>query len=163
MKTHEFLTILNEHQDKRLYFEYQPNQLVAPNYHITEIKHVHIDSVDCGAQTDNWTETVVQLWESPMELFKTKPMSVKKAMGILNKVGSIKDFKPDSEIKFEYGNVSFHTAQMFVNDFSLDGRRIIFRLSVEKTRCKAEELCGISEKIEAVMSEPCCSPNSGCC
>ena len=78
MKTHEFLTILNEHQDKRLYFEYQPNQLVAPNYHITEIKHVHIDSVDCGAQTDNWTETVVQLWESPMELFNTNPRRLKK-------------------------------------------------------------------------------------
>ena len=51
MKTQEFLNLMNEHQDKSLLFEYMPNRLVQPSYHITEVKHLNIESVDCGAKT----------------------------------------------------------------------------------------------------------------
>ena len=71
MKTKELFNILNSNQDKALLFEYAPNLLVGANYHITEVKHIKVDSVDCGARVDNWNETIVQLWESPDELEKT--------------------------------------------------------------------------------------------
>ena len=47
MKTQEFFTLLQENQDKSLLFEYTPNRLVGANYHITEVKHTNIDSIDC--------------------------------------------------------------------------------------------------------------------
>ena len=76
MKTQELFNILEQNQDKSLLFEYAPKQLVGANYHITEVKHLTIDSVDCGAQTDAWKETIIQLWESPLERGKTEYMTV---------------------------------------------------------------------------------------
>lgn len=166
MKTQELLNVLNQHKNKSLLFEYAPNLLVGANYHITEVKHITIDSVDCGAQTDAWKETVIQLWESPSELGKTEYMTVLKALGILNKVGKIKTYNGDAEVKFEYGNANFHTAQLFVNDFEIRNNNLIFKLAIEKTDCKAKGICGVPEEVQVIdntSDEPCCSPTGNCC
>ncbi|AOW20971.1 DUF6428 family protein [Urechidicola croceus] len=164
MKTQEFLSIINDNKDKALLFEYSPNLLVGTNYHITEVKHISIDSVDCGAQTDSWKETIIQLWESPSELGKTEYMSAFKALGILNKVAKMKSYNLESEIKIEYGNTHFHTAQLYVQGFVIKENNLIFKLSVAKTDCKAKEICGIPEtNEETLISQVSCSPNSGCC
>ncbi|MCB0456405.1 MAG: DUF6428 family protein [Flavobacteriaceae bacterium] len=162
MKTHEFLSLLENHKDKSLLFEYTSGKYVAPNYHITEVKHVSIDSVDCGSGIDSWNETIVQLWESPSEKNKKEYMSTFKALGILKKVGQMKPFDFDAEIKFEYSNATFHTAQLFVDDFEIFEKQLRLKLAIQKTDCKAKEACGISEpKLET--AEACCSPGSGCC
>lgn len=165
MNTSEFLSLLKQHQDKSLLFEYADGKLVGANYHITEVKNTIIDSIDCGAQTDFWKETVVQLWESPKEIGKTEYMSVYKGLAILNKVDRIKPMDRDAEIKFEYSNDSFHTAQLFVNDYALDADSLLFKLSVKKTDCKAKETCGVTEKAdqEQVEATSGCAPGSGCC
>lgn len=163
MNTEQFFSLLAAHPNKSLLFEYAPNQFVGANYHITEVKHITVDSVDCGAQTDSWKETVIQLWESPSEVLKTDYMSVEKALSILNKVGSIKPYASNSEVKFEYSNATFHTAQLFVNDFDLRDDKLIMKLAIEKTDCKAKELCGLPEATNATDTEPCCSPDGNCC
>lgn len=169
MRTQEFFNLIEEHKDKALQFEYAPNKYVGANYHITEVKHITIESIDCGSQSDQWNETIVQLWESPKEIFKTKHMSVLKALGILKKVGQMKPYDFDSEIKFEYSNSTFHTAQLFVDDFIIKDSNLILKLSIEKTDCKAKELCGVPEKVVNTIEkaketiESCCSPSNGCC
>jgi len=163
MKTQEFLQLLETHTDKALLFEYSPNKFVGANYHITEVKHIAIDSVDCGAHMDTWNETVIQLWESPSELGKTEFMTADKALGIMNKVGSMKAYDLNSELKFEYGNAQFHTAQLFVNDFEIRNGQLVIALAVEKTDCKAKEACCVPGS-EAITTETaCCTPSSGCC
>lgn len=164
MKTQEFLNILTQNQGKSLLFEYAPNVLVGANYHITEVKHITVESVDCGAQSDSWKETIIQLWESPTELGKTEYMSAYKALGILKKVGTIKSYILDAEVKFEYSNATFHTAQLFVNDFEIRDSNLIIKLAVEKTDCKAKELCGVPEPVEQTQEgQSSCTPGSGCC
>ncbi|OEK09481.1 hypothetical protein A8C32_12260 [Flavivirga aquatica] len=163
MKTQELFNVLEAHKDKSLLFEYAPNLLVGANYHITEVKHITIDSVDCGAQENSWKETVIQLWESPSELGKTEFMSSYKALGILNKVGKMKSYVSNAEVKFEYSNTNFHTAQLFVNDFEIRGNNLIVKLAVEKTDCKAKELCGVPEVVETTSSNEVCTPGGGCC
>lgn len=161
MKTKEFLTLLNEYKDKSLLFEYQEGKTVGANYHITEIKNTTIDSVDCGAGTDFWKETVVQLWESPEEIGKRTYMSAYKALSILNRVDRIKPMDPDAEIKFEYGNATFHSAQLFVDEAVVENGSLLIRLAVVKTACKAREECGVPEATE--VAEAVCSPESNCC
>jgi hypothetical protein len=165
MKTQELFKLLEQHQDKALMFEYAPKQLVGANYHITEVKHITIDSIDCGSQTDFWKETIIQLWESPKEIEKTEFMSVYKALAILKKVGKMKPYTLDAEVKFEYSNASFHTAQLFVNDYEIFGQNLIVKLAIEKTDCKAKETCGVAEVTTSKASslEPCCSPDGNCC
>ena len=165
MKTKEFLQLLETNKDTSLLFEYAPNQLVGANYHITEVKHIKIDSVDCGANTDSWNETIIQLWESPSELGKTEFMSSYKALGILNKVGKMKAYDLDAEVKFEYSNALFHTAQLFVNDAVIQNGKLLISLAIEKTDCKAKDTCGVPETamVEAESKEACCTPDGGCC
>ncbi|WP_299223038.1 DUF6428 family protein [uncultured Psychroserpens sp.] len=162
METKRLFKLLQEHQDKSLLFEYQSGIFVNANYHITEVKHIKVDAVDCGSQTDHWNETVIQLWESPQELDKTDYMSVYKALSILNKVGKMKPYDLNSEVKFEYSNATFHTAQLFVNDYMIQSNNLILKLAIEKTDCKAKSICGVSE-VEDPKEEPCCSPTGNCC
>ncbi|MDY8136958.1 DUF6428 family protein [Aquimarina sp. 2201CG5-10] len=161
MNTSDFITLLAEHQGKSLLFEYAPGMLVGANYHITEVKHTTIESVDCGAGTDSWKETVIQLWESPSELGKTDYMSAYKALGILRKVGTMKTYEMDAPVKIEYGNSMFHTAQLHIAGFSAKEGQLIVKLTVESTDCKAKETCGVPET--ATVEANSCAPGSGCC
>jgi hypothetical protein len=162
MLTKEFLSLLEENQNKSLLFEYTDGYYVGANFHITEVKNVTIDAVDCGANTDFWKETIIQLWESPTEKDKREFITANKAMGILKKVDFIKPMQKDAEVKFEYSNPTFHTAQLFVNDFVLDENKLIMKLGVEKTDCKAKETCGVSVEANS-QEEVCCSAGSECC
>lgn len=162
MKTQDFLELLASNQDKSLIFEYTPGKFVGANYHITEVKHLTVESVDCGAGSNSWNETIVQLWESPVEKEKRQFMSTYKALSILKKVGRIKPFIPEAEVKFEYSNKSFYTAQLYVDNFEITDNQIVLKLAIQKTDCKAKEACGISGVSEA-EAEACCTPGSGCC
>lgn len=161
MKTSEFISLLTEHQGKSLIFEYAPGMLVGTNYHITEVKHITVEAVDCGAGTDSWKETIIQLWESPSELGKANYLSAYKALGILKKVGQMKAYEMDALVKIEYGNSMFHTAQLYITDFELTKGQLIIKLAVQPTDCKAKETCGIPETIDAEGAS--CAPGSGCC
>lgn len=163
MRTQEFLEVLKEHQGKSLLFEYAPNLLVGANYHITEVKHVTIDSVDCGAGVDAWKETIIQLWEDPNELGKTEFMSAYKAMAILAKVGRMKPYVMDAEVRIEYSNANFHAAQLYVNDYEIRNGNIIVKLASQPTDCKAKEACGIAAPVGAESEAGGCAPGSGCC
>ncbi|MBT8267849.1 MAG: hypothetical protein KJN59_01405 [Bacteroidia bacterium] len=164
MKTSELFDLLEKNNTKTLQFEYSPGRLVRSNFHITEVKHVSIDSVDCGSGTDQWHETIIQLWESPVDIDKEGTMSAFKALGILKKVGNLKSYDPDAQVKFEYGNSSFHTAQLVVHNAEVVGHELIVRLHSDVTDCKAKEACGIEEVQQKVMAETdCCGPGSSCC
>lgn len=161
MKTQHFLDLLKEHQSKSLKFEYAPGLFVGANYHITEIKNITVDAVDCGAGTDFWKETIIQLWESPEEKDKTVYMSAYKALSILKKVDGIKPMVTDAELRFEYSNDKFHTAQLFATDFVVEASELVIKLATQPTDCKAKDTCGIPVSIEA--QEASCAPGSGCC
>ena len=161
MKTREFLSLLKKHSNKSLLFEYKPGALVGANYHITEVKNITVDAVDCGAGTDFWKETIIQLWESPEEKDKTTYMTSYKALGILNKVHSIKPMVLDTEVKLEYSNATFHTAQLFINSYEITQGQVIIKLAIEKTDCKAKDTCGIP--VEELQETGSCAPGSGCC
>ena len=103
-------------------------------------------------------------WENPLEAGKRDYLSVLKVLGILNKVGKMKTYNLDAEVKFEYSNASFHTAQLFVNNFEIRDNNLIIKLVSEKTKCKAIDICCAPEKVEVVtQDEPCCNPDGNCC
>lgn len=163
MTTQEFFNTLKEHPDKSLLFQYMPGQLVGANYHITEVKHITVDSVDCGAREDSWKQTIIQLWESPLEIGKTDFMTCDKALAILDTVGKIRSYTNQSEVCFEYGNALFHTAQLFVTGVEFHGSNLILQLATQKTACKAEDICGVPETQNTQPKVNSCDPGSGCC
>ncbi len=89
-------------------------------------------------------------------------MSAEKALEILKKVDSIKPMERNTEVKIEYSNADFHTAQLFVNDFEIQNDQLILSLNVEKTDCKAKDTCGVPVAVNT-KEEVYCNPESGCC
>ncbi len=161
MNTSEFISLLGEHQDKALLFEYAPGMLVGANYHITEVKHVSIESVDCGAGTDSWNETIIQLWESPVELGKRDYLTTYKALGILRKVGKMTAYEMDAPVKIEYGNAIFHTSHLHIIGSDAKDGKLLIKLAIQPTDCKAKETCGVPETVPTETVS--CAPGSGCC
>lgn len=163
MKTREFLNILKENLSKELLFEYKEGQFVSANYHITEVKNTTIKSVDCGGRSDAWNETIIQLWESPKEIGKTEYMTSEKAVSILEKVGNIHPLDLEAEAKFEYSNDNFHKANLEIHNVELTSDKLLIKLFVSQTDCKAKDECGVAEKEMITAEETACCSGTGCC
>lgn len=168
MKTKEFISKLNENKNKALLFEYAKSKYAGTNYHLTEIKNVQFNSVDCGGNSNNWKETHLQLWESPSEIGKENYMTVDKIIQIIERVDSINPLWQETAIKVEYGNDEFHTSIMNIDEFEIKNNQLIVKLFSEKTLCKAPSTCGVeedscneTEEVEVATSS--CCEGSSCC
>jgi len=158
MKVKEIVSILKENRNKALLFEYAENKVAGTNYHLTEVKNVTFETVDCGGNTNDWQETHFQLWESPKEIGKSDYMTVDKVLDILDRVNGIRLLWLDTEVKVEFGNEDFHTSILSIENTISESDRLIVKLFTTETGCKASDVCGVPE----VEEDVCCS-GSGCC
>ena len=65
-----------------------------------------------------------------------------------------------AEIKFEYGNRQFHTAQLIVHAAELSEAGVLVKLRSVHTDCKAKDACGVETEMDKAS---CCSPEADCC
>jgi hypothetical protein len=161
MKVTTFMDVLKENRGKELKFMYRQNGFVAPGYHLTEVKNVQFDTTDCGGKRNFWEETHLQLWENPEESDKESYMTTNKILSILEKVDGINPLKGSTEVKIEYGNEGFNTGVMPIDGFEISDSQVLVKLFEEGARCKANESCGILDKVDKV-EEPCCATNACC-
>lgn len=165
MKVNKLLTLLREHSGKELLFEYAENQFAGTNYHLTEVKNVTFETVDCGGKVNDWKETHIQLWESPTEIGKKDYITTDKAVAILDRVDGIRPLWGETEVKIEFGNKDFHTAVLSIDSVNSDTGSITIRLFTYETGCKALEACGVlvSDTQDPNLEEEACYSNTGCC
>ena len=163
MKTQEFLNLIKENDQKSLIFEYQENKFAGTNYHLTEVKNVTFETVDCGGKVNDWKETHIQLWESPTEVGKEYYITTDKALAILDRVNSIRPLSLETEVKVEFGNDEFHTSILSIDSIVADDQKVLVKLFADKTQCKAQELCGVLVEETAEETSGSCAPGSGCC
>lgn len=159
MNVKKIISILKENKNKALLFEYAENKIAGTNYHLTEIKNVTFETVDCGGNTNDWKETHFQLWESPKEIGKEDYMTVGKVIDIIERVDSIRPLWLETEVKVEFGNTDFHTSILSIADTISESDQLIIKLYTTETGCKAPDICGVPEETE---EEACCS-DSKCC
>lgn len=179
MQTAQFTSTLQENPNKALFFEYQSGLYVRTDCHITEIKNVNFDTVDCGAIRNQWSEVHIQLWENEIPE-PNHSVDTVKAMKIFDVVNRVRETYPNAEIKFEYGNATFPTAVLPVHQIKDTGNALIVQLVADQTTCKAKDrattpeekaaaCCGpsVSAKpklsLASVQEAGSCSPGSGCC
>ena len=160
MKTKEFLKLLENNPSKEIIFEYREKEFVPKAFHITEVKSVHVDSVDCGGSSHSYDETVVQLWV-PANEQKEKGMEASKALKIFNIVQKKNPLKMDTPISFEWGFGYLPTSTYEVKEYENVNDQIIFKLFVPPTVCRPLAAVGIAKDL---LSGGCCAPgNSKCC
>lgn len=156
MNTKEFLSLLSDNKDKELIFEYSKGNFVPKAYHITEVKNVYFDSVDCGGNEHTERQTVVQLWTNPIEV-KSKYMGSEKALSIMEKVNSVKPLHQDTELFIEYGNAHVPTSTFSVKNAVVEEESITLKLFVQPTACKPALLTELQ-----TVAEDCCG-GAKCC
>lgn len=158
MQTQEFLSLLRQHPRKEIIFEYAPGQFVPNAYHITEVKNIHIESVDCGGRADEYYQTIIQLWIGET-VEQERAMTAEKATQIFDLVAQKKPMRGDTALFFEYGYGDLRTSNYQVQRVVESADKIVLQLYVAPPVCKPKfelELAGIN-------SSTVCTPNSGCC
>ena len=154
MKTSEFLSTLRSHSVRPLFFALGRGRHVPAGYHLTEVKRVAFETMDCGAMTHRWRETHFELWTSPLPEIRSAFMVAEKFLGIVGRVEEKLPLDGDAEAKIYFGDGDSLAALYSVDAINDAGGRLEVRLAADKTQCKAAQrrLKGL---VSAVTS--CCS------
>ena len=117
MITEDFIGRLRQAPAKRLVFANSDGATIHGDYHLTELKAASFDAVDCGAQKNQWKETIVQLW-IPEDEENGEFMTAAKLLSIYDNVAHLIPLDPTAEIRFEYGDENFPPSNYHVEKIS---------------------------------------------
>ncbi|GGR92754.1 DUF6428 family protein [Deinococcus sedimenti] len=140
-----------------LEFHLNGNLLVQPGYHVTEVKAVTIEAMDCGGKASAWRETVIQLMDGTAQEALAGHMTTSKFLDIYTRVARHVPVRGDAEVRFEYGTARTPALQYHVTHVSHHGDRVTVHLREPGVQCKAGSACGES------ATDDTCAPDSGCC
>jgi len=139
MKTGKFISELRRVPSNQLIFVDLHGHIVHRGYHLTELKAASLQAVDCGGQTNQWQETIVQIWV-PSDPDRDY-MSVAKFLKIFDKVGGMIPLNLDTEIRIEYGDENFFPSTYHVQSITREQGVTRVSLMPPVTTCKARDRC----------------------
>ena len=156
MTTQEFIAVLRKAPDHRLIFQNEAGDAVRAGYHLTEIKAAHFETVDCGGQTNQWQETIVQLWVPAGA--DDEYMTAGKFLRIFDKVTAMIPLRFEAEIRVEYGDENFFPSLYHVEAVSSENGDTRVLLAPPATTCKARD-----RRLAEVETGACCQPAAAAC
>lgn len=157
MKVNKFLQILSENTSKAVLFEYQQDDFVPRGYHLTEVKKVFTDGMDCGGNGFEEKHTSIQLWSPQINKDNTY-MTADKMLKIIKQVDKIKPLWQETDVYFEYGNKRVPTSSFSIQNHIIEEDQIIFRMYVQATACRPLQLKQLKSK-----ASNCCNTSATCC
>ena len=139
MRTDEFLaTVRAAGPDQRLIFLLDGTPLVSPGYHVTEVKSVAYETMDCGGLADRWRETVIQLW-NPGDDPVREHMAAAKFLAIYDRVAVHVAVVAEAELRFEYGDPGQPAINYHVAGVEARGETLLVHLRAPAVTCKARD------------------------
>jgi uncharacterized protein DUF6428 len=156
MTTQEFIAALRKAPESQLIFENETGDTVRAGYHLTEIKAAHFETVDCGGQTNQWRETIVQLWVPANA--DDEYMTAGKFLRIFDKVSAMIPLQLEADIRIEYGDENFFPSLYHVEAVISDDGATRVLISPPATTCKARD-----RRLAEVKADACCQPAALCC
>lgn len=140
MNTSAFLSALRANPALPLVFR-SGNASVSSGYHLTEVKRVSYETMDCGAMTHRWSETQFELWVPPLGggLPGRDPMPAGKFTAIIDRVE--KELLLDGETEARvHASLGDHPAALYsIAATHAHEDRLLVELTPDRTRCKATE------------------------
>ncbi|GGL91360.1 hypothetical protein GCM10010840_31830 [Deinococcus aerolatus] len=159
MTTHELLTALRGAAPRPLEFHLHGEQLVSAGYHVTEVKAVSIEAMDCGGKANAWRETVIQLMDGTAAEARAGFMTNRKFLAIYDRVAQRVPVSSQAEVRFEYGNSALPAMQYHVAGLELLLDRLQVHLRTPAVQCKASD----AYDTPATDAGTAYAPASGCC
>jgi hypothetical protein len=153
MKTSSFLAALRASADLPVVFGAGRN-VVAPGYHLTEVKRVSYETMDCGALTHRWSESQFELWTpaNAGDAADRGHMPAAKFIQIVDRVEAELPLKADAIARIHTSFAGQPAALYDIGAVTARDGQLWVELIPDKTRCKA------AERRAAVGLEGC-----GCC
>jgi hypothetical protein len=152
----DFIAQLQSHVGKQLVFE-RDGRRIQPGYHVTEIKAASFRSLDCGARTQHWEETIVQLWDVA-DRPEQGHMSVSRFMGIWRKVDRDVRLNGDTEIKFEWGDAVAPAIHYVLAGLRTEGGDVVVSLEPVRATCKPRDEWWLAQNGKAAAA--CCGSSA---
>lgn len=146
---------LAEDKSKLVVFHYDGRD-VRPSYHVTEVKTGSFRGLDCGANTEGWNETFIQLWDIEEE--NRDHMPAWKFLAIINKVGEAVGFNADAKLTFEVSD-GIKPMQLYRAERIESGDIVRVFLSPRPASCKPRDRWLQQE----YAKDSCCKPKAKSC
>jgi hypothetical protein len=138
MTTDDFINRLRKAPAKRMMFTNSAGATIHGGYHLTELKAAAFDTVDCGAEKNQWNETIMQLWV-PEHEESDEFMTAQKFLAIYDKVARLITLDSTAEIRFEYGDENFPPSNYHVERISENDTDVRVELRLPQATCKARD------------------------
>lgn len=151
MNTASFLKILREHGDLPLVFRAR-GETVSPGYHLTEVKRVSYETMDCGAMTHRWAEIQFEIWVPPLAGITPGRghMSAEKFLRIIDRVEKELPLPGDVVARIHASFEGQPAALHDIEAVNIRDGRLWVELVPDRTRCKA------AERRVATLTGGCC-------
>ena len=140
---------------------------INQGYHVTEVKHASIKSMDCGRRADAWEEITIQLLDGEANSVRGF-MSTTKFTSILR--ATLNSFSENSTpvLFFEFTPNNGPLQKLRIKSVESDDQELSIHLVCEKAACKpfqrwretGSEFDNLSAKN---MMPSCCSSSTVCC
>ena len=139
-------------------------RLIAPGYHLTEVKRVTYETMDCGAASHRWAETHFEIWVPPLAgvLPARSHMEARKFLSILDRVAHSLPLDGEAPALIHAGFEGQAPALYGIASVVASDGRLWIELTPGRIRCKSVErkvadltggCCGKSDTKEAA----CCA------
>jgi hypothetical protein len=138
MNTQDFISSLRPFADQPLIFEHMHNARVPAGYHVTEVKAVQYQTMDCGGEPNAWAETIVQLW-NPEAGDEARFMTVEKFLKIYDRAAAGTPVQQNAEIRLEYGNDVLPATNFLVGEIKPTLEGVVVKLEAPLVTCKARD------------------------
>lgn len=180
MNTSTFLQTLRQHGSLPLVFSAQ-GEIIPPGYHLTEVKRVSYETMDCGAMTHRWSETHFEVWVPPLNSLTPGRghMPAGKFLGIIDRVERELPLNGETVARIHASFAGQPAALYDVTALTVNEGQLHVELAPDRTRCKAAErrvagvtggCCGTGKESAGPAASACCAPEpsvagskSSCC
>lgn len=175
LNTHEFLNALSAHADAPLHFVHAEFSVPA-GFHLTEVKALAIEAMDCGGQAEQWYETHFQLWQPQLQPQAaeqlqsgdaSQSLSASKFSQIVERVRPAVPLRHGAQVRVEWGDAGRPAVAYPVSGVHLEGGTLSVHLYSPQVACKANARqtgsCDPAPQELSVLDASACAPGSGCC
>lgn len=140
MKTSTFITTLRQHSSLPLVFRAQ-GETISPGYHLTEVKRVSYETMDCGSMAHEWAETQIEVWVPPLPGIASSRghMSADKFLRIIDRVEAKLPLQGEALARIHAAFDGQPAALYDIDSVTARDGTLFVELSPDRTRCKAAE------------------------
>lgn len=151
MKTSALLSSLRSHAALPVVFR-TGSAAISSHYHLTEVKRVAYETMDCGAQTHRWSETQFELWVPPLvgALPGRDHMPAGKFLAIVDRVEKELPLDGTTAARIFVALGDAPAALYDIAAVTARDGQLHVELTADRTRCKA------AERRAAVLTGGCC-------